>query len=93
MYHFDPTLKSDTRLPAAYDHCLFVYEWMRNWIVAVKLDAQGERVDMHRFAPELTFHRPTDLKFGPDGALYVVEFGTGWENNKDARIVRVEATP
>ena len=93
VYHFDPSLKSDTRLPAAYDHCLFVYEWMRNWIVAVKLDAQGERVEMRRFAPELTFHRPTDLKFGPDGALYVVEFGTGWENNKDARIVRVETVP
>jgi glucose/arabinose dehydrogenase len=35
--------------------------------------------------------RPTDLKIGPDGALYVIEFGSGWENNKDAQIVRVEA--
>lgn len=66
---------------------------MRNWIVTVKLDAQGERVEMQRFAPEQTFKRPTDLKLGPDGALYVIEFGSGWENNKDARIVRVEAAP
>ena len=36
---------------------------------------------------------PFGITRGPDGALYVVEFGTGWENNKDARIVRLEATP
>jgi len=93
VYHFDAALKSVHKLPAEYDNCLLLYEWMRNWIVAVKLDGQGERVEMSRFAPDLTFKRPTDLKLGPDGALYVVEFGTGWENNKDARIVRVEAVP
>jgi len=93
VYHFDAALKSPVKLPAEYDNCLFLYEWMRNWIVTVKLDAQGERVEMQRFAPEQTFKRPTDLKLGPDGALYVIEFGSGWENNKDARIVRVEAAP
>lgn len=90
VYHFDAGLKSATKLPAAFDNTVFLYEWMRNWIIAVKLDAQGERVEMTRFAPDLTFDRPTDLKIGPDGALYVIEFGKGWENNKDARIVRIE---
>jgi glucose/arabinose dehydrogenase len=47
-------------------------------------------VEIARFAPALTFKRPTDLKIGSDGALYVIEFGTGWENNADAQIVRVE---
>ncbi len=93
VYHFDASLQSAVKLPKEYDQCLFLYEWMRNWIVAVKLDSQGERVEMHRFAPGHTFNHPTDLKLGPDGALYVIEFGTGWENNKDARIVRMEATP
>lgn len=90
VYHFDSKLASASRLPAEYDNALFLYEWMRNWIVVVKLDAQGERVEIARFAPELTFKRPTDLKIGSDGALYVIEFGTGWENNADAQIVRVE---
>jgi len=91
VYHFDANLQSKVKLPAEYDNGLFLYDWMRNWIVVVKLDAQGERVEMSRFAPELGFKRPTDVKVGPDGALYVIEFGSGWENNKDARIVRVEA--
>lgn len=93
VYHFNAALSSPRKLPAEYDNCLFLYEWMRNWIVTVKLDAQGERMGMQRFAPEQTFKRPTDLKVGPDGALYVIEFGSGWENNKDAQIVRVEAAP
>jgi cytochrome c len=90
VYLFDSKLASASRLPAEYGNALFLYEWMRNWIVVVKLDAQGERVEIARFAPALTFKRPTDLKIGSDGALYVIEFGTGWENNADAQIVRVE---
>ena len=93
VYRFDAALKSDRKLPAEFDNTHFIYEWMRNWIIAVKLDANGERVGMERFAPGETFKRPTDLKVGPDGALYVIEFGSGWENNKDAQIVRVEAVP
>ena len=89
VYHFDPDKPAARRLPAEYDNCLFLYEWMRNWIVTVKLDAAGERMEMKRFAPEMEFRRPTDLEIGPDGALYVIEFGKGWENNTDARIVRV----
>jgi cytochrome c len=91
VYHFDPALKSDRKLPSEYDNTHFIYEWMRSWIIAVKLDANGERVDMKPLAPGVTVKRPTDLKIGPDGALYVIEFGSGWENNKDAQIVRVEA--
>lgn len=90
VYHFDAALKSDHKLPAEFDNTLFIYEWMRNWIIAVKLDANGERVGMERFAPGMTFKHPTEIKVGPDGALYVIEFGSGWENNKDAQIVRVE---
>lgn len=93
VYHFNAQLTSDRKLPAELDNTLFIYEWMRNWILAVKLDAQGERIDIQRFAPGLTFKRPTDLKLGPDGALYVIEFGSGWENNRDAQIVRVGAAP
>ena len=93
VYHLEAYPKSAGKLSAEFDNCLFLYEWMRNWIIAVKLDDSGERVEMKRFAADLTFKHPTDLKIGPDGALYVIEFGTGWENNQDAQIVRVESSP
>ena len=51
---------------------------------------------MERFMPKEGFLRPMDIELGPDGCLYVTEYGTTWDSNKDARIVRVEysgATP
>jgi putative heme-binding domain-containing protein len=45
------------------------------------------------FAPDIKLKRPAEMELGPDGALYIIEFGTGWENNKDAQIVRIEHIP
>lgn len=91
VYHFDPDLKSNRKLPAKYDNTLFLYDWERHWIMAVKLDVKGEMTGMEKFAPEITLKRPIELELGPDGALYCIEFGTGWENNKDSQVVRIEA--
>ncbi|KAB2660201.1 MAG: PQQ-dependent sugar dehydrogenase [Verrucomicrobia bacterium] len=92
-YHFDANLRSSRKLPRALDNTQFLYDWERHWIVAVKLDASGEPTGMERFAPEIRLKRPMEMELGPDGALYAIEFGTGWENNKDAQLVRIEAAP
>ena len=96
VYYFDPNLKSATKLPKEFDHTLFIYEWSRNWIIAAKLDKNDNIEHMERFMPKEGFLRPMDIELGPDGCLYVTEYGTTWDSNKDARIVRVEysgATP
>jgi cytochrome c len=97
VYYFDPNLKSDHKLPAEYDRTLFIYEWSRNWIIAVHLDLNhniAKRADgalhMERFCPKMTFTRPMDVELGPDGCLYVIEYGTAWANNNDTQIVRIE---
>ncbi|MBI1841846.1 MAG: hypothetical protein HYR88_13490, partial [Verrucomicrobia bacterium] len=46
-----------------------------------------------RFAPEIALKRPIEMELGEDGALYMIEFGTGWENNKDSQVIRIEAIP
>jgi cytochrome c len=90
VYRFRADLKSDRKLPAAYDNTQFIYEWMRGTILTAKLDDKGGIAKLERFAPEIALKKPNDMELGPDGALYVIEFGTGWENNKDAQIVRIE---
>ncbi len=90
VYHYDATLNSPRKLPAALDGCFFIYEWERNWIVAAKLDAAGQATRFERFAPEIALKRPVEMELGPDGALYVIEFGTAWENNRDSQIIRIE---
>jgi cytochrome c len=92
VYYFDPKLKSPHKLPAQYDNTLFIYEWSRNWIIAVKLTPQGAIQKMERFLTGTTIKRPMDLELGPDGCLYVIEWGTAWSNNKDTKIMRIEYT-
>jgi glucose/arabinose dehydrogenase/PKD repeat protein len=91
VYHFDPEQGSAQRIPEHYDRTLFIYEWARNWIRAVHLDAQGEVLSIEPFAAGLTFVRPHEMEIGPDGCLYMIEWGTGFGGgNPDARIVRLE---
>ena len=93
VYYFDPKNKSKTKLPQEFDHTLFIYEWSRNWIIAVHLDENDGIAKMERFCPNMTFKRPMDLELGADGCLYLIEYGTAWGNNKDTQIVRIEYTP
>lgn len=90
VYHFDPKLKSEHKLPARYDKSLFIYDWMRHWVKEVRLTADGQIEKINPFLTELEFKRPVDLEIGPDGCLYMIEFGTAWEKNTDSQVIRIE---
>jgi cytochrome c len=64
---------------------------MRDQIFVVTMNEQGEYEDMERFLPGTTFSNPIDMLFGPDGALYVLEYGNTWNAaNPDARLSRID---
>jgi glucose/arabinose dehydrogenase len=91
VYHFDPELASDIKLPEYFDGTLIMYEWSRNRFWEVKLDDAGKPLKINRIFADISFARPMDVELGPDGALYVLEWGTSFGgNNADARLVRVE---
>jgi cytochrome c len=87
VYHFDASNPSSTKLPESLDGRLFIYEWMRNWIQTVNLGTAGPEIEP--FVPTWNLRRPIDMKLGPDGALYMIEYGDQWWENNDSRIVRV----
>ena len=60
---------------------------MRNWIQTAKLGT-GDPV-VTPFLPDWNFRRPVDMKLGPDGALYLIEYGDKWWENTDSRIARI----
>jgi cytochrome c len=100
VYYFNDRLKSETKLPREFDHTLFIYEWSRNWILAVHLDEQNQiaktssgALRIEPFCAGMTFMRPMDLELGPDGCLYVLENGTAWIGNRDTQLVRIEHRP
>ena len=90
VYYFDDKLKSDNKFPAEYNSTLFAFEWSRNAIYAVHMDAQSNLKSVERFLPNMSFIRPIDLQFNADGSLYVIEYGETWGVNKDAQLVRVD---
>lgn len=90
VYYFDSKHPSPTRFPQHFDQTLFFYEWSRNWIVAVHMDQDSKISRIEKFLPENKFVRPIDMEFGPDGALYIIEYGETWGVNVDARLIRID---
>lgn len=91
VYYSDLYPDSPYKLHDYYNGKLFIYEWIRGWIMAVTFDENGNYLRMEPFLEHLKFKAPVDMQFGPDGALYVLEYGTNWfSKNMDAKLVRIE---
>lgn len=90
VYHFDASSTSARKFPKEYDGALFIYEWERSWLGEVRLDSEGRFEKLRTFAPEIKVKRPISMAFGPDGGLYVIQWGSAWYNNKDSELIRIE---
>src|SRR5690606_37941024 len=94
-YHFDPDLDSEAKFPQYYDDTVFIAEWTRNTIFEVQLDENGRPAIINPFLPGVEFLRPIDLQFGPDGSLYVIEWGSNYggsgrgDPNTDSGIYKI----
>ncbi len=90
-YDFDPGLDSPTKFPEFYDEHWFIGEWNTGWLRTATLNANGDAVDVLRTPWEDTFFRPHEIEFGPDGALYVIDWGDGFGgNNANSGIYRID---
>lgn len=91
VYYYKDYENSSVKFPQYYDGKLFIYDWMRNWIMAVTMDKEGNLVDIEPFLPNVLFDKPMDMQFGKDGSLYLLEYGTYWfAQNEDSRLVKIE---
>ncbi|WKN46117.1 PQQ-dependent sugar dehydrogenase [Tunicatimonas pelagia] len=91
VYHYDHFPHSDTKLPKYYDEKLFIYDWMRNWIIAVTLDNNGDLVRLEPFLDSTKFVKIIDMEMGPDGSIYLLEYGTDWfAKNPDASLSKID---
>ncbi|PJJ84879.1 ThuA domain-containing protein [Mucilaginibacter auburnensis] len=89
VYHGD--MYKTPGLPAYYNGKLLIYEWIRGWIKAVTLTPEGDYDNMEPFMENTKFNSPVDMEVGPDGKLYVLEYGNGWfAKNPDAALSRID---
>jgi len=91
VYYSDLYPNAPYKLPDYYNGKLFIYDWIRRWMMAVTLDQNGDYVSMEPFLPHLKVIAPMDMKIAHDGAIYLLAYGTNWfSKSADAGLIRVE---
>ncbi len=87
FYRYDPRNPSATKFPAYFDKTPLFFEWSRDYIAEMRLDASGNVLKVSKMLSDFTLSSPMHLTFGPDGSLYVVEWGSG---NTGGGIYRID---
>lgn len=92
VYRYNPNLTSDTKWPAYYDGKEIFGEWNQGKLYTYQLsDDQSSVLKINPLLPDLGIRKPMDMKFGPDGSLYVIDWGSGFGgNNSDSGIYRID---
>ncbi|MFF7385256.1 PQQ-dependent sugar dehydrogenase [Streptomyces griseoluteus] len=89
VYHYDPALDSPVKFPETYDGDFFAGEFGRRWIKRIETGADGAVRSINAFP--WTGTQVMDMAFGPDGALYVLDYGTAWfGGDENSALYRIE---
>jgi glucose/arabinose dehydrogenase len=92
VYRYDAANPSSVKFPAALDGHYFATEFGRRWIKAIDVGADGSAGQISDFPWRGT--QVMDSAFGPDGALYVLYYGTGWgSGDANSALYRIEYNP
>ncbi|MEV8438017.1 ThuA domain-containing protein [Actinosynnema sp. NPDC051121] len=81
IYQYNANNPSATKFPAYFDQTPFFGEWARNSMFEFRLDSSGNLLKANRFLSNMSFASPMDAKFGPDGSMYLLTWGSGWDDN------------
>ncbi|MET8051608.1 PQQ-dependent sugar dehydrogenase [Streptosporangium sp. NPDC005286] len=89
VYRYSAALNSPIKFPQSLDGHFLAGELQRQWIKDIEVNADGSRGTIQPFPWSGTL--VMDMAFGPDGALYVLDYGTGWFNgNEHSALYRIE---
>ena len=104
VFHWKADYEKTNGFPQFYDNCLLIYDWSRPFIKWVRLDKDSNRTGIEDFTHAVQIvaenqpnppganaivRRPVDAAFGPDGCLYLFDYGATWGANKDSRLLRI----
>ncbi|MET7711718.1 ThuA domain-containing protein [Streptomyces sp. NPDC005407] len=91
VYDYDAANTYRTKFPEYFEGKWLNYELTRKWFKSFSIQRQDQTFTDPRFAPakagdlqsinsvfgDMTWNQPFEADFGPDGALYVIDFGLG----------------
>ncbi|MGP4097985.1 PQQ-dependent sugar dehydrogenase [Nonomuraea sp. KM90] len=103
VYHYDPDNPAPGKLPEYWDGKAFFAEFSQDYLAAFTFTgADGPVTKIEHFLPNSALRTaaqpitdsPMDIEFGPDGSLYVLDYGDGFfRANPDAGLYRIDYTP
>ncbi|PWS49795.1 glycosyl hydrolase [Streptomyces sp. FT05W] len=89
VYRYDAASTSPVKFPESFDGDFFAGEFGRKWIKRIEQAGDGTVQSVNAFPWQGT--QVMDMAFGPDGALYVLDYGTGYFNgDENSAVYRIE---
>ncbi|MCX4515191.1 PQQ-dependent sugar dehydrogenase [Streptomyces sp. NBC_01619] len=89
VYRYDAASTSDVKFPEDLDGHFFAGEFGRRWIKTIDVNANGTPGTIGAFPWSGT--QVMDMAFGPNGALYVLDYGTGYfSGDANSALYRIE---
>nr|WP_307544341.1 PQQ-dependent sugar dehydrogenase [Streptomyces sp. V3I8] len=89
VYRYDAGSTSEVKFPQAFDGDFFAGEFGRRWIKRIEAGGDGTVQSINSFP--WTGTQVMDMAFGPDGALYVLDYGTGYfSGDENSALYRIE---
>jgi cytochrome c len=90
IYHRSDFDDPERPFPEYYEGKWLITDWTRGWIMAVTMDENGNFASMEQFLPKMELRGPIDMDFGPEGDLYLLEYGRGpYQRNPEAQLVKI----
>lgn len=91
IYRYDGDLNSPLKLPPHFNRKWFVTDWTRSIITVLTLNVSGDSVlSEEPIFRNHEFSGPLDFKQGPDGALYVLNYGSSYfSTTNETKIERI----
>ncbi|MFC5751222.1 PQQ-dependent sugar dehydrogenase [Actinomadura rugatobispora] len=103
VYHYDADNPSKSKFPAYWDKKAFFAEFSQDYLAAFGVThPDGPVTSIEHFLPNSALRNaampitdsPMDIEFGPDGSLYVLDYGDGFfRANPDAGLYRIDYSP
>ncbi|GII54810.1 hypothetical protein Pth03_31990 [Planotetraspora thailandica] len=94
VYRFDEKAtrgRTPVAWPEHFDGVPLFYEWTRDYTKAFHLNGDDKLASIESVLPSIAFDNAMDMEFGPNGALYVLEYGDGYfQENPEAQLARID---
>ncbi|WP_436499765.1 ThuA domain-containing protein [Actinokineospora sp. HUAS TT18] len=109
MYDYDPNNPRVTKFPEYFDGKWVIYELTRKWFKTLSIHKTAQTFTNSRFGAtnvgdlqsingvfsDMSWIQPIEAEYGPDGSLYVIDFGAGTGSgrggsNEGAGIYRID---